>query len=219
MIFVSYYNREFELAAPPVFNNFKPPFNHKPDSVFTTRCNSNLKLTKKGFYHFRADTSTKEGFTLFLFYDEFPNIASVDRLVLPIRYITSQKEFDAVLSNKNAKQSVDRFWLGLAGSKDRARKLIKNYYGRVREANRYFSSHMEGWKTDRGIIYIIYGAPHAIYKNSFSETWILSSTFNFTKVNNPYTDNDYDLERQVTYQNSWYLAVDHWRQGIVFNPQ
>ena len=33
--------------------------------------------------------------------------------------------------------------------------LIKTYYSKVEKANEMFTSHLEGWKTDRGMISII----------------------------------------------------------------
>jgi GWxTD domain len=41
--------------------------------------------------------------------------------------------------------------------------------------------------------------------------------FIFRKMNNPFSNNDYALIRQPIYENVWYLAVDHWRQGRIVN--
>jgi hypothetical protein len=35
-------------------------------------------------------------------------------------------------------------------------------------------------------------------------------------VNNPFTDNDYALERSGAYKQNWYTAVDIWRQGRAY---
>ena len=42
-------------------------------------------------------------------------------------------------------------------SLERAKELIKNYYGRLQHANLFFTSYLEGWKTDRGMIFMIFG--------------------------------------------------------------
>jgi hypothetical protein len=93
----------------------------------------------------------------------------------------------------------------------------------VQDANYYFTSYLEGWKTDRGMVYLIYGSPNVIYRTLNSETWIYgeennvnSLSYSFTKVNNPFTNNDYTLERSVVYKQSWITAVDIWRQGRTY---
>jgi len=104
-----------------------------------------------------------------------------------------------------------------------AKEIIRKYDKRVQDGNAYFTSYVEGWKTDRGMIYLIYGAPNVIYKTANSETWtygeennINSLTYVFSKVNNPFTDNDYSLDRSPNYKQAWYSAVDIWRQGRAY---
>ena len=41
-------------------------------------------------------------------------------------------------------------------------ELMNEYYYRVHVANQRFSGHREGWRNDRGMVYIIYGEPDAI---------------------------------------------------------
>jgi GWxTD domain-containing protein len=41
-------------------------------------------------------------------------------------------------------------------------ELMEEYYYRIQEANRRFSGQREGWRSDRGMIYVIYGEPDAI---------------------------------------------------------
>ena len=73
------------------------------------------------------------------------------------------------------------------------------------------------------MIFLIFGAPTSIYRTAISESWnygeennINSLQFSFTKVLNPFTDNDYTLERSVVYKQSWYTSVDNWRQGRTY---
>jgi GWxTD domain-containing protein len=127
-------------------------------------------------------------------------------------------------NSSNIKSAVDDFWLEMSGNSERAKELVRKYYSRVVGANKLFTSFKEGWKTDRGMILIIYGAPNLVYKTSNSESWIygdgsslLSMTFNFIKVINPFTDNDFELTRSPIYQNTWYSSVDSWRHGRAFN--
>jgi hypothetical protein len=101
--------------------------------------------------------------------------------------------------------------------------LIKEYYKRAETANEFFTSYKEGWKTDKGIIYIVYGKPHHIYSDDNSETWIygdetnpLSLRFTFEKTANIISTNNYILIRSPTYQSSWYVAIERWRDGRIY---
>jgi isocitrate dehydrogenase kinase/phosphatase len=41
--------------------------------------------------------------------------------------------------------------------------------------------------------------------------------FIYTKVENPFTDNDYILNRSESYKEIWYRNVDAWRMGRIIN--
>ena len=226
-LFVRYYNRSFPLAAPP-FSLVDPrPFQYKADSLFTIQLDQNgiakFSASKKGFYHFQLDTTKKIGLTLYSFSETFPEIKKAEELVPPLRYITSKQEYDELSTSANPKASVEKFWMNCTGNQERAKEIIRKYYNRVRDANLFFTSYLEGWKTDRGMIFLIYGAPNVIYRTAYAETWtygeennINSLSYSFSKVDNPFTDNDYTLERSAVYKQNWGMAVDIWRQGRTY---
>ncbi len=226
-LFVRYYNREFPLAAPP-FSVAEPrPFQYKADSLFTIQLDkngqANFVTNKKGFYHFQLDTTKRIGLTLFNFSETFPDIKRAQDLVPPLRFITSKQEYEELSTSTNPKAAVEKFWLNCTGNQDRAKEIIRKYYNRERDANLFFSSYIEGWKTDRGMIYLIYGAPNVIYRTAYAETWtygeennINSLSYQFSKVDNPFSDNDYILDRSAVYKQNWGIAVDIWRQGRTY---
>ena len=212
----------------PFKQNNNKIFSLKPDSIFDIfKSNvSNLTLNRYGFYHFQTDTSTKDGFTVFQYNSDFPLITNPIELIEPTRYLTTNTEFNTLLSSIDKKEAIDKFWINIAGSKDIARDLIKEYYGRVQMANIKFSSYMEGWKTDRGLIYIIFGPPSTVYKDDVNENWnytnqlyIPNLTFAFKRMANPFSDNDYSLIRQANFEYPFYMAVDQWRQGRIANTK
>ncbi len=225
-IFVRYYHRNFQLAAPPFSFDVHDDFNFTPDSSFTINTGDStiLNFQKEGIYHFQVDTTNHEGLSLYRFKGGYPEVTTPDQMIEATRYLTSKKEFEEINTSSSRKAAVDKFWLDIGGNPERTRSLIKKYYSRIQEANRHFSSYTEGWRTDRGMMYIILGPPNFVYKNSVSENWIygqpnnaMSLNFFFTKVNNPFTNNDFTLSRAPIYENSWYRAVDLWRQGRVYN--
>ncbi len=226
-LYVRYYKRDFPLAAPPFSLADPEPFKYKADSSFTLQLsqdgNVNFKATKRGFYHFQLDTSKHDGITIFNFSDVFPEIKKADDMVPPLRFITTKQEFDDLILSNNKKVSIEAFWTKCAGNQEKARDVIRKYYNRMQDANLYFTSYLEGWKTDRGMIYLIYGTPNTIIRNANSETWtygeennINSLQYTFSRVDNPFTDNDFTLERSGVYKQSWYVAVDIWRQGRIY---
>jgi GWxTD domain-containing protein len=226
-IYVRYYNRKFPLPPPPFAFFEYSPFDYNADETYILELDANQSATfdaaGEGFYHFQTDTAGKEGFTLFISSEEFPEVKKIENMVDPFRFLVSGKEYKEVITAADMKAAVEGFWIDWSGNKERARSSIKAYYSRVEDANEYFSSHVEGWKSDRGMIYMIYGKPNKVYRTPLLETWIygeennpLSITFNFVKVINPFTSNDYRLNREDYYKPSWYRSIEAWRNGRVY---
>ncbi len=150
---VPYYQRNFPLASPPFHISDLAVFNFKADNLFILKPDSNSKyaFTDPGIYHIQIDTSAKDGLTILIFENDFPTPASPEQLIESLRYLTTREEYNKLSQSSDKKKAVDEYWLQVAGSADRARKLIREYYTRVQEANRLFTSYLEGWKTDRGM--------------------------------------------------------------------
>lgn len=220
---VRYYNREFPLPKPPFSVETPKVFDYEADSIFEMQLGKPFNFKPKGFYHIQLSDSTKHGFTLYRYDESFPEVKKVEDLIEPLRFINSNSEYKTLTEADFPKAEVDRFWLNLAGNQDRAKLLIQKFYSRVEDSNSFFTSYTEGWRTDRGLIYLIFGAPNIIYKNSTSEHWIYGEESNasslgltFYKIENPFTDNDFRLDRSPIYKSNWYSAVDMWRQGRIY---
>lgn len=214
----------------------KPPFSEtekvenvvlNPDStssfLFDSLNTVSFEIPAKGLYFLQTNNGINEGPTFFSFQNNFPEIKDVENMIEPMRYITTREEYTNLLEAEDKKYAMDEFWLTTAGGAERARTLIKEYFNRVELANVYFTSYLEGWKSDRGLIYIIYGPPNVVYKNKEYENWIYgeennitSMNFVFYKVKNYLTHNDYSLSRSSIYKSTWYRAVDTWRSGRIF---
>ncbi|GAB4379821.1 MAG: hypothetical protein Kow0075_10700 [Salibacteraceae bacterium] len=225
-LYAKYYHREFPAAAPPFVAVSPKPFDFTPDEVVTLLPDSadtwNLRIQNTGFYQITIDSTQKAGGTLYYFGEHYPKVKTPKDLLEPLRYITTSAEYTALEEAENAKVKVDEFWLKIGGSPARARELIAAYYSRVEEANELFVSYIEGWKTDRGMCFIVFGPPDKVYRTSTQETWFYGEEgkftalkLTFTKVINPFTDNDFRLNRIATYRTPWFRAVDFWRQGRI----
>ena len=225
-ITVNCFFKEFGPALPPFSTKTQDEFKYKPDSVFKMDLATNqfqLTMPEHGFLHVTTNPNFNEGITLYTYDKTFPGVSNSDEMINCTRYLMSKDEFDSCKTAKDKKVAIDNFWITIAGSKERAKELLKKYYGRVKEANKYYTSYTQGWKTDRGMIFIVLGPPTNIYKSSKSETWIYgvetspnATRFVFNKTQNPFSDNDYILERSQFFKDPWYTAVDFWRQGRVY---
>ncbi len=223
-LIVRYYKRDFPRPLPPFVQFDPPPFDYTADSMFTLildeQNQTNFTSASGGFYHFQTDTASKEGLSLFVSSDEYPEVKSIDNMIDPFRYLVGKRNYQKVIVAENKRSELENFWIEWSGSKDRARKAIEAYYSRIEQANRLFSSYIEGWKSDRGIVYAVYGKPNKVYYKNNAETWIygeeqnpLSITFTFVQVINPFTNNDYRLIRDEIYKPSWYHSLNACRYG------
>jgi GWxTD domain-containing protein len=223
---VDCYSKQFGPAQPPFSTKAQENATFKADSTFMSAGTpSRLEITmpRSGFVHIRPSTQAKEGLTLYIFDESFPGVSGSEEMIMSTRYIMNRDEFEQCQSATEKKAAIDKFWLMLGGSNERARELLKRYYSRVKEANKFFSSYMEGWKTDRGMIYIVFGPPGNTYQSKKDEVWVYGNEANpatlrfvFNKVSNQFTDNDFVMERSPFYRDVYYSAVDFWRQGSVY---
>lgn len=220
---VKYYFRNFPAPIPPFVEMNRKPFNYLPDSIFSLALKNGktpyFVPKQTGFYFFQPDSSLAEGPTLFRMNQGFPKITNHDQMREALRYITSSKEFQQLNNYNLPQQAVDSFWVANTGREDLATELIRKYYSRIETANKLYTSYTDGWKTDRGMIYIVVGKPTQVYRSFEQEVWIYGDyddpralKFYFNKAKNPFTENDYVLVRNKNYQSYWYENVQLWRR-------
>lgn len=225
-LFVRYFGTEYPLATPPFASNESGSFDFSGDSVGLVRLSDTLTFDRPGLYHFQVDSAGLSGFTAFALGPDYPRLSLRTELAPPLRYLTTKKEYETLAQSGNPdsiKREVDRFWLKIGGSPERARTLIEAFYRRVEEANERFTSYTPGWRTDRGILYVVYGPPDEVLDLGDRERWYygnrqsaLSYAFEFVRVENPFTDQDYSLVRLADHRYGWQQAIAGWRSGKVY---
>lgn len=227
-LYVSYQKNDLPLPAPAFSMTGEKAFGFRNDStwIFPYIPGQNYTFQDEGLYFIQADTLKPEGLYLMNFGPHFPKIKTPEQMLDPLEYITTTTEFRKLKADKNTKLAIDNYWLKLGGNPDVSRELIRVYYTRIYFANYYFTSFKEGWKTDRGMIYIIFGQPNYITKTAVSETWEYYNTqsgenveFIFNKTPSPYTGNHYVLQRSEYFNSFWRQAVDTWRSGKVYSAE
>ena len=215
---VSYYEDNFPAALPP-FSEAQGRVNKgmQTDSTFSITGNAFGSFSKKGLYLLQKDTSAAEGFA-FRVEDDYPRFSRIQNLAGPMVYVCTKQEYDRLVLAKGDKKAFDRVILGMTADTDRAKKFIRNYFRRVELANQFFTSYKEGWKTDRGMIFIIFGLPDQVLKFSDRETWSYKNddynvTFNFSKSPSLFDPENYVLIRDKKYTQTWYEVIDLWRNA------
>lgn len=176
---------------------------------------------ERGNYRFRV-ASAEEDSELFKARDfgvkstNYPALKTAQELAQPLAYLMNEDDYEDLMSisdSDSLKEAIDRFWLKNIGSKNKAQNVLKMYYQRVLEANKQFSNFKEGWKTDRGMMYVLFGPP-----------WYIDRRFDQVQWSYAYSRNDPD-KNFVFFQpelRSEFFPFDHWilrRNQRYFNTQ
>ncbi|MDZ7715731.1 MAG: GWxTD domain-containing protein [Balneolaceae bacterium] len=184
------FRSDSSIARPMHFNNYSPSsitykgVDYSEETIIQERQRQLLQegsvliefrfaKQPRGNYRFRVQ-SDKEETQLFKARDfgvkskNYPALKTARELARPLAYLMNDKEHDALMSISNSdslKKEIDRFWLKNIGNQNKAVNVLKMYYERVEAANKQFSSFKEGWKTDTGMIYILFGPPWQVEKS------------------------------------------------------
>jgi len=223
---ISRFKLNFPDAVKPSETRKDSSFTLKPDSVWKVKTRLGkipFKVNKKGLYLIKADTLKHKGMLKVNFGGSYPMLTKSSELLDATKYLLSEEEYKKMSNSDNKKLSIDNFWIKAAGSKERARDILKVWYNRATYANYYFSSYKEGRKTDRGMIYMMFGPPDDIKNFDDAEKWIYIDTkedkkleFVFVIPENAISNNDFVLLRDAKYITVWNRAVKSWRNGIIY---
>jgi len=223
-VYVDYYKNRQPLPMPVYATEVQPDQLVRPDSSWLANIDdtAHFSLIEPGIYQFRVDTNFRQGLVLYNFGPFYPSVKEVEEMTNPLIYISNSKEAQELQSTQNKKLAIDNFWVNCTGNMEQARELIRIYYNRVFFANYYFTADREGWKTDRGMIFIVYGPPNTLYKSEGDERWVYfkkpgeSINFTFRRVESKWSNNSYSLIRGQAADTHWRQAVESWRSGKVF---
>ena len=99
------------------------------------------------------------------------NIVDLNLAIEQMRYIAKKEGVKKILSAppEKRREAFLKFWKEndpTPGTE--ANELMEEYYRRVNYADASFRGFREGWKTDMGMVYIVFGAPNEIERNPFN---------------------------------------------------
>ncbi len=158
----------------------------------------------------------------------FPSVRNIHEFAEPLFYLMGKREYDRLMSIQDPdslKREVDLFWLKDMRNSNRARQVIELYYSRVEQANKQFSNFKEGWKTDMGMVFILYGPPFYVENYLDTSIWYYSynrsdplTTFRFYRpkiADQFFPYNHYVLMRERYYHSVEYDIIQSWKLGTV----
>ncbi len=223
-VYVYRVKRDFLPALPPMqTEGLNVGAELEVDSFFIMAANRDFRLRTKGLYFAQADTAASLGLGFSVMERNYPRFRRVENLIEALLYISTPDEIGVLTSSPDRKAALDDFWLKLGGNEENTRRMIKLFYQRVEYANRQFSTYKEGWKTDMGMIYMVFGEPLNVFKSGNTQTWVFDMgnreelKFTFIEKPNQFTGKHYELQRNGRYREYWYANVEKWRLGLVAN--
>ncbi len=217
---ISYFEPKFSPAKPPYVDGIST--NPKAFETYEVSLNKGksdaIVLPREGVYLLKKDKEQSQGLVKTQFYENYPSIDNPAQQIFALRYLNTKKEFYAMLQD-DPTHTLQEFWFFDERSKERSQEMMNTYYSRVQRANELFTSYKEGWKTDRGMIFIIYGPPDQIYNEADSEVWEYGEDadyndlqFEFMIRQTTLSAQDYILIRDKAYKDSWFQLVKNWRE-------
>lgn len=154
-----------------------------------------------------------------VFGPDYPQVMDYEMMKSPLRYLTNSSEYEDLLFAEDSRKAIEDFWLSCDEDKERAKRLMSSYYGRVHEANTHFTEVVEGWRTDRGLVYVVYGPPQRVLRTARQEIWYYGAEGSMESFQLGFYHNGQAfLDRSLDYRPSWYLTVDSWRSGRTLTP-
>lgn len=216
-VYISYYNTAFPAALPPFADKegrTERFFFH--DSIFQLASGKSFTPKKEGLYLFQEDTTAARGFSYRVVKENFPKFTKIEELLPPLILVTTPEEYTDLTNARGDKVKFDKVILSMTNDKYRAKEFMKQFFRRVELANIYFSSYKEGWKTDRGILFVVMGLPDEVMRNAGNEVWNyknLNVRFTFVRSGSVYDPENYVLLRDKKFTEPWFGAVDLIRKA------
>lgn len=211
---------DFSPALPPHTDPARQPAAPRTlgaTSVQTLVADQPLRLTEPGLYTLQLGDAAPVG--VLVEAGNFPDVTTAPELIEPLRYLSTSQEWEQLTHAQAPKRTIDEFWLRTASNNQSvARVLIRDFYGRVAEANRLFTAHKPGWMTDRGLLYTVLGPPDRVERSATAERWEYlgaerAGTYTFRPKASTFAADYYELVRRPEYEWLWMRAVQQWRTG------
>jgi len=220
---------DFILTEFPKFKQLPlPPFSldDSPMEDFQTVSRTNIQqatldsfvINKEKILRVSSSKHPENGLILSVVEQDFPSLFEEDEAFESHLFLMQKKE-----KQNNTSKSITDFWSMIGLNSLQIQSIEKAWTDRIKQANILFTRFNSGWRTDRGMIYTIFGAPNTVYNNGKAEEWNYISpkgkpplTFRFEQCSNIFSHEEYCLVRKSDYATYWYKAIETWRNGTPY---
>lgn len=100
------------------------------------------------------------------------HIQDIDEAIQQLEYTAKPKDIDFILDAPNQLERVQRFenfWEKRDPTpKTKRNEIMEEYYYRVASANQQYGAVRDGWRTDRGFVFVNYGEPDYVERQPFN---------------------------------------------------
>ncbi len=211
------------VAMPP-FDETKltPPTLVRIDTVYGTNHNELFVFNTEGFYTINESSAKDNSIGILIADKFFPNYGDYKQMSQPLIYISTSAEFNNMRESTDVRKEFENFVVNTINDDPLvATEFVKYYYRRVKNAGFFFTTTQEGWKTDKGMLYQIFGNPRQVFRNETSELWVYAfenggrMRFTFDIKPGDGSVKEFSLIRGKKYRDIWMAAVTRWRNGQV----
>jgi GWxTD domain-containing protein len=220
---------EFTLSEFPKFKQLPiPPFslNDSPKESFQAVSQTNINqasldslvINKEKILRVSSSKHPENGLILSVVEQDFPSFLNEEEAFESHLFLMQKKE-----KQNNTSKSIIEFWAMIGLNSLQIQSIEKAWSDRIKQANILFTRINPGWRTDRGMIYTIFGTPNSVYNNGKAEEWnYISSkgkpplTFRFERCSHDFSQEEYCLLRKSEYATYWYKAIETWRNGTPY---
>lgn len=210
------------VAMPP-FNEVSPdaPSEIPLDTLYGVNESEVFRFYNQGYYNVKTSDYANSILPILVTDEYHPYFNNYQLLSSPLIYVSTVDEYKAMQTGEDPRDDFEAFVSNTISSNSQVGKdFIKYYYRRIRKSARLFSENREGWKTDRGMIYQIFGNPLQVFRNENTELWVYpASTGGRTRFIFDIVVEEgmvkHKLIRAKRYREAWMLAVSQWRSGRI----
>jgi GWxTD domain-containing protein len=119
------------------------------------------------------------------------SVKDIDLAIEQLNYVAKDKEIEYIKAATTPEEKQKRF-LEYWKKKDPNPNTVRNekmeeHYARVEYANKHFKHYSEGWRTDMGMVYIIFGAPSNVDRHPFDSDSKPYETWSYYELNYSFT--------------------------------
>ena len=118
-------------------------------------------------------------------------VDNIDKAIDQLVYIAKPSEIEYMENGKDEEEKTKRFieyWKTKDPSPgNEENEVFQEYFGRINFANEQFSHYVEGWQSDRGMVFIILGPPNNVDRHPFEYDSKPYEIWQYYEINRSFT--------------------------------